>query len=163
MCLLKACTCILHKWRQQNMRPVSVWFTGSWEERRQGSFLTFWSNTHHLQEPVSTLVSLPRLMKQNFIKTASSATLHAAAWIENVTRPWIYWWHLTTQHITTNLIACAPVQADGCRLSIFQAAREPSLRALSFTQDLHSTLQRALSLLLRTFYLSRPGVSKIRI
>lgn len=25
---------------QQNMRQVPVWFTGSWEERRQGRFLT---------------------------------------------------------------------------------------------------------------------------
>lgn len=59
--------------------------------------------------------------------------------------------------------ACAPVQADGCSLSIFQAAWEPSLCALSFTQDLHSTLQSALSLLLKIFYLSRPRVSKIQI
>lgn len=89
------------------MRPVPVWFTGSWEERRQGRLLTFWSNAHHLQEPVLTstsgqLVSLLRLMKQHLTKTASPATLHAASWIRNLTRPWIYWWHLTTQHIATS-------------------------------------------------------------
>lgn len=76
---------------------------GRREGRAQGSFLTFWSNAHNLQEPVwtpisSQLVNLPRLMKQFW----PSATLHTAAWIENLTRPLIYWQHLTTQHIATS-------------------------------------------------------------
>lgn len=54
------------------------------------------------------------------------------------------------------------LEADGYRLSIFQAARQPSLCALSFTQDLQSTLQSTLRLLLKMFYLSRPRVPKIQ-
>lgn len=54
--------------------------------------------------------SLPRLMKQNLTKTASPATLHAAAWIANLTRLWIYWWHLTTQRIATS-----PVPVHQCK------------------------------------------------
>lgn len=152
---------------QQNMRPAPVWFTGFWEERRQGSLLTFWSNTHHLQEPVWTsvwgqLVSLLRLMKQNLTKTASPATLHAAAWIENLTRLQIY---LMVSHHTAHCYkprVCAPVQVDGYKLSICQAAREPSLCALSFTQDLQSTLQSTLASSWKYFILQDTGFPRYK-
>lgn len=148
------------------MRPVPVWFTGSWEERRQGTgklsdFLIQRSqsaraclNTH--LKPVGESAEADEAVL-TLCHTAHSSLDRKFNQTPNL---------LTAPHHTAHCYkpgACAPVQADRCRLSIFQAAWEPSLHALSFTQDLYSTLQSALSLLLRIFHLSRSRVSKIQI
>lgn len=87
------------------MRPVPVWFTGSWEERRQdtGKLSDFL-----IQRSQSARACLDTHLKPVGQSAEAdeavwpSATLHTAAWIENLTRPLIYWQPLTTQHIATS-------------------------------------------------------------